>query len=69
MAAIAAAKGLANVAPYFIDADATENPGGLPIGGLTVVVFRNSHLVYAFTWYAMAAGLTGALVYVRRRKI
>ncbi|CAN7520471.1 SURF1 family protein [Rhizobium sp. LjRoot30] len=67
VAAIAVAKGLGNVAPYFIDADATENPGGLPIGGLTVVRFRNSHLVYALTWYAMAAGLVGALIYVRRR--
>jgi len=67
VAAIAAAKGVANVAPYFIDADATKNPGGLPIGGLTVVAFRNSHLVYALTWYAMAAGLAGALIYVRRR--
>ncbi|OJT96199.1 MAG: hypothetical protein BGN83_11255 [Rhizobium sp. 63-7] len=67
VAAIAAAKGVANVAPYFIDADATKKPGGLPIGGLTVVAFRNSHLVYALTWYAMAAGLAGALIYVRRR--
>lgn len=67
VAAIAAAKGFGNAADYFIDADATENPGGLPIGGLTVVRFRNSHLVYALTWYAMAAGLAGALIYVRRR--
>lgn len=67
VAAIATAKGLGHVAEYFIDADATENPGGLPVGGLTVVSFRNSHLVYALTWYAMAAGLVGALIYVRRR--
>ena len=37
VAAIAAARGLETVAPYFIDADATPNPGGLPVGGLTVV--------------------------------
>ncbi|MFT4158971.1 SURF1 family protein [Shinella sp.] len=67
VAAIAAAKGLADVAPYFIDADATPNPGGLPIGGLTVVVFRNSHLVYALTWYALAAMSAAAAWRVWRR--
>ena len=41
--AIAARRGLEGpVAPYFIDADATPNPGGLPVGGLTVVHFRNA---------------------------
>jgi surfeit locus 1 family protein len=68
VAAIAAAKGLQTVAPYFIDADATENPGGLPIGGLTVVSFRNSHLVYAFTWYTLAAMSVGAIVYLLRQR-
>lgn len=51
--AIARARGLAQVAPYFIDADA--GAGGYPIGGLTVIAFRNSHLVYALTWFALAA--------------
>lgn len=59
VAAIAAAQGLTNVAPYFIDADATPNAGGLPIGGLTVIQFRNNHLVYALTWYALALMLAG----------
>lgn len=68
VAAIAAAKGLTNVAPYFIDADATPNPGGLPIGGLTVVAFRNSHLVYALTWYALAIMSAGAAYQVFRRR-
>ena len=58
VAAIAEARGLSGpVAPYFIDADATPNPGGLPRGGLTVVRFRNAHLGYALTWFALAAGL------------
>lgn len=56
--AIAASRHLANPAPYFLDADAASNsmvtPGGWPVGGLTVVAFRNSHLVYAFTWFALA---------------
>jgi len=66
VAAIAAAEGLSDVAPYFIDADATPNPGGLPVGGLTVVAFRNSHLVYALTWYALAAMSAYGVYRVRR---
>jgi len=68
VAAIAAAKGLADVAPYFIDADGTPNPGGLPIGGLTVVAFRNSHLVYALTWYALAAMSAAGIWQIHRRR-
>lgn len=56
------------VAPYFIDADATPNPGGLPVGGLTVVQFRNSHLSYALTWFALAGGLAWLALRARRRR-
>ena len=66
VAAIAAARGLDVVAPYFVDADATPNAGGLPIGGLTVIRFRNDHLVYALTWYALALTLAGACVHLVR---
>ena len=59
VAAIAEARDLPATAPYFLDADATANAGGWPIGGLTVVAFRNHHLVYALTWYALAAMLAG----------
>ena len=69
VAAIAAAKGLTNVAPYFIDADSAPNPSGLPVGGLTVVQFRNSHLVYAITWYFLAAMSAVAAYSVLRRRI
>lgn len=55
VAAIAAAHGLGQVAPYFIDADATPNPGGWPVGGLTVVRFTDNHLVYALTWFGLCA--------------
>jgi surfeit locus 1 family protein len=51
---IARARQLSQVAPYFIDADGTPNNGEWPRGGLTVVRFRNSHLVYALTWFALA---------------
>lgn len=69
VAAIAAARGLSDVAPYFIDADATPNAGGWPVGGLTVVVFPNSHLVYAITWYALALMLAGVACWVVRDEI
>ena len=43
--------------PFFIDADATPNPGGLPVGGVTMIDLPNSHLQYALTWYGLAAAL------------
>jgi len=64
VAAIASARNLPATAPYFIDADATPNAGGLPVGGLTVVAFPNNHLIYALTWFALALMLAGAAVYV-----
>ena len=66
VAAIARARGIAPVASYFIDADATPNPGGYPIGGLTVVAFRNTHLVYALTWFGLALLCGYGLWRVRR---
>jgi len=53
VAAIARARRLDRVAPYFIDADATPG-GGYPAGGLTVVRFPDNHLVYALTWFTLA---------------
>lgn len=64
--ALARARGLGQVAPVFIDADAAPNPGGYPVGGLTVVAFRNNHLVYAITWFALAL-LSGAGVVLAMR--
>lgn len=60
VAAIAAARGLSRVAPFFIDADAAANPGGWPKGGLTVIAFPNNHLIYALTWFTLAIMLAGA---------
>ncbi|WP_399677371.1 SURF1 family cytochrome oxidase biogenesis protein, partial [Xenophilus sp.] len=54
--------------PYFIDAQAEPGtPAGTwPAAGLTVVRFSDSHLVYAITWYGLAALLLGATVYLLR---
>lgn len=66
VAAIAQARGLTEAAPYFVDADTTPNPGGYPVGGLTVLRFADNHLVYALTWFALALMLAGALFFVLR---
>ena len=60
--------GLVPVAPFFIDAEASDQPG--PIGGLTVIRFPNNHLVYAITWFALALGvmLAAWLVIREQRK-
>lgn len=66
IAQIADAKSLGTVAPFYVDADETPNPGGLPIGGKTMLVFPNNHLSYAITWYVLAAMTVAAGWYVTR---
>lgn len=68
--AIARAQGLTErVAPFFIDADATDTPGGYPAGGLTVVRFPDNHLVYALTWFGLSAlSLAGGVIVFRHRR-
>lgn len=63
VAAIAETDGLSRVAPYFIDAQAGPSDGSLPIGGLTVIKFRNSHLAYALTWGVLALMSLAGFVY------
>jgi surfeit locus 1 family protein len=64
--AIASSRDIQGVMPYFIDADATANPGGYPVGGLTVIQFPNSHLSYAFTWFVLALMSLGAAIFFGR---
>lgn len=69
VAAIAAARGLTDVAPYFIDADAGEPQlGNAPIGGLTVIAFSNNHLQYALTWFVLALLVAGGAGLVLRHE-
>lgn len=80
VAALSAAHGLRDVAPYFVDADAATSPlagqsASLahdapltePVGGLTVLKFQNNHLVYALTWYALALMVIAAVAWVWRQ--
>ena len=67
---IAAARGIANAAPFIIDEEANAVPGGLPVSGGTRLAFPNRHLEYALTWYGLAAALVGVTVvflWTRRR--
>ncbi|WP_321334626.1 SURF1 family protein [Breoghania sp.] len=67
--AIAKARGLGYIAPYFLDADAAASPPGTyPIGGLTIVRFHNNHLVYAITWFSLALMSLGAGLYILREE-
>jgi len=53
---------LANFAPFYIDADASPNPGGWPQGGVTPLSLPDNHLQYAITWFSLAAALV--VIYV-----
>ena len=83
VAAIAATQGLAEpVAPYFIDAGSPLERAplpnvemGAPVGdvaypveGLTRIEFRNQHLQYALTWFALAGLVVVAGVIVVRQE-
>lgn len=65
--AIAKARGLTMAAPYFIDAEASAQAAA-PLGGLTVIAFPNSHLVYALTWFALAAMVGWGMVLMAREQ-
>lgn len=84
VAAIAATEGLAEpVAPYFIDAGSPLERAplpnvemGAPVGdvaypveGLTRTDFRNQHLQYALTWFALAGlVLVAGVIVIRQEK-
>ena len=44
----------AHVLPFLVDAGAAPNPGGLPVGGVTLIDLPNNHFQYALTWYGLA---------------
>jgi surfeit locus 1 family protein len=50
------------IAPMVVDAGSAYNPGGLPVGGQTVIDPANDHLQYAFVCFGLAVMLI--LIYV-----
>jgi surfeit locus 1 family protein len=67
LAAMARHAGI-EAAPVFVEADATPNAGGLPMGGQTPVNLPNNHLQYALTWFMLAAGLGAVYVVYHWRR-
>ena len=68
VAAMAETLGLGSIAPYFIDEDAPVPAVSerWPAAGLTVVQFRNHHLIYALTWFGLAGLAAYGLVRIWR---
>ena len=56
-------RGRIEVAPFFLEAEKSDVPGGWPEGGQTRLEIPNNHLQYAITWFLLAACL---LVDLRR---
>lgn len=57
--AIAAAQGIAAVAPFYVEQETPVPPGGLPQPGKLVVSLPDNHLQYAITWFGLALALVG----------
>lgn len=68
--AIAQAKGLDHVAPFFVDQGVPSQQAAAtwPRTGLTVIQFTNTHAVYALTWYGLALMVLGAAWLVVRHE-
>ena len=61
-AAIAAAKDIGPVAPFYVEQETPVPPGGLPQPGKLVVSLPDNHLQYAMTWFGLAAVLAGVFI-------
>jgi surfeit locus 1 family protein len=61
-AAIAAAKSIGAVAPFYVEQESPLPPGGFPQPGKLVVQLLNNHLQYAITWYGLALVLVVVFV-------
>ena len=60
--------GIKDVAPFSLEAEWSDIPGGWPLGGQTRLDLPNNHLQYAITWFALALCLVVIyVIYVRSR--
>lgn len=57
-----------DVLPVVVEADASPNPGGLPVGGRTRIDLPNRHLQYVVTWYGLALTLVAVYIAFRFRR-
>jgi surfeit locus 1 family protein len=60
--AIAAAKELGPVAPFYVEQESPFPPGDLPQPGKLAVSLPDNHLQYALTWFGLAAVLGGVFL-------
>ena len=67
LSAMAQRDGIADLTPFYIDADVTPNPGGWPKGGITRLDLPNDHLQYAITWFSLAVALVVIYILYHRR--
>jgi cytochrome oxidase assembly protein ShyY1 len=58
--AIAQAKGWGEIAPFYVELESPQPPGGLPRAGRIKVNLPDDHLQYAITWFGLATVLAGA---------
>jgi surfeit locus 1 family protein len=60
--------GATDIAPFILEAERSEIPGGWPLGGQTRLDLPNNHLQYALTWFLLALCLVVIyVIYVRSR--
>ena len=60
--------GAPDVAPFILEAEQSNIPGGWPLGGQTRLDLPNNHLQYALTWFLLALCLVVIyVIYVRGR--
>jgi surfeit locus 1 family protein len=68
LGAMARARDLDRVAPFWIDSDPTPNAAGWPRPGQTRLSIPNNHLGYALTWFGLALTLVAVFgVWARGR--
>jgi surfeit locus 1 family protein len=67
--AMAAALGVPDAAPFSLDAQAGDVPGGWPQGGASLRNVANNHLSYALTWYGLALTLAGVFAVFAWRRL
>ena len=66
--AIAQTKKWGEVAPFYIELESPQPPGGLPRAGPLTVNLANDHLQYAITWFGLAAVLAIAFAFWARSR-
>jgi surfeit locus 1 family protein len=69
LGSMAAGRALERLAPFYVDADSTPNPGGWPRGGQTRINLPNDHLYYALTWFGLALTLVGVFAAFAWRRL